>query len=305
MASPPGSKGPRRRFRKSFPTTGGVFDARVSAEYVEVIDNSTGASASTSTAYVEVISYVPFDQSLGRVTPSIFRPRDVIKVRGRRAFPDSPLGPINAALAVTEADDALSAAVGDIDGLSLTVTEAGDTLAGTETTIVSLSASITEADDTLAATENTIAGLILAVTEANDTLAGAAAVLVGLSLAADAADTLTAASVVTVGTSLTATEAGDTLAADIHVPAGVIAVAKVDQGGGGRRKKHPRLLNALLIEAGDTLDARAGVKDARAKASEPASALAQEFALNDKTIGKIASRKNDDEEAIMLLLMAA
>lgn len=145
-------------------------------------------------------------------------------------------GAITATLAVTEADDSLSAVAAVVQAAQLAAGEGADTLTAAGSTGPAAALAATEADDGLTAagaltivaaiptssSANTLdaAGAVqiaaaLAVTEAADTLLaeGGTGGTIASVVATEAADTLAAAGALTIGVALAAGEAADALAA--------------------------------------------------------------------------------------------
>lgn len=104
---------------------------------------------------------------------------------------------LNADLAVTEADDTLSAASTAALAASLTVTEADDTLSAVGAVALAANLTVTEADDTLSSDVASGAGRTASfdVTEADDTLSAEGAVALVASLTVTEADDTSAEAV--------------------------------------------------------------------------------------------------------------
>ena len=138
-------------------------------------------------------------------------------------------GGITGSLAVTEADDTLSASGAVTVTGSILVTESADTLSSSGVVTVSGSLAVTEAADTLSASGVVSSGIdgTVAVTEANDTSAASGTVTsTGTINATEADDTLSAAGTVTISGTINVTELNDTCAASGVV--GNFAVGTVD-----------------------------------------------------------------------------
>ena len=125
-------------------------------------------------------------------------------------------------LALTEANDTLSATGTHPVTATRAGTEAGDTLAAAGTLPVRAAAAVTEGSDTLTADGSVPSSGInatLSITETNDSLTASGAVVVAGTLsAAEANDSVSAVSGVLVSVGLATTEANDTLSAAITHP---------------------------------------------------------------------------------------
>lgn len=130
-----------------------------------------------------------------------------------------PATAVNADLAVTEADDSVSASSGLEIQASLSSTEAGDVPTAAGALQVAAASFITEGDDTSAATATLALSGSLAVTEGADVPSASGTVdIVGAAAIAEADDTLDGLGALAIEASLTVTEEDDTLSASALMP---------------------------------------------------------------------------------------
>lgn len=163
-------------------------------------------------------------------------PPNVVARRPRRAariisFSTVAAG-VTGTLAVTEANDTLSASGAVTVTGSISVTESADTLSSSGVVTVSGSLSVTEAADTLSASGVVSSGIdgTVSVTEANDTSAASGTVTsTGSINVTEAADTCAASGTVGVGGTISVTEANDTCASSGTVATIITGTVSVNE----------------------------------------------------------------------------
>ena len=163
-------------------------------------------------------------------------PPNVVARRPRRAARIISFSTVAAGatgtLAVTEANDTLSASGAVTITGSISVTESADTLSSSGVVTVSGSLSVTEAADTLSASGVVSSGIdgTVSVTEANDTSAASGTVTsTGSINVTEAADTCAASGTVGVGGTISVTEANDTCAASGTVATIITGTVNVNE----------------------------------------------------------------------------
>lgn len=188
---------------------------------------------------------------------------------------------------------------------SASLTEDDDSLVSTATVLVSATASITEAADSVAATTTALVSASAAITEAADSLVSTATVVDSASEASTEADDSVAATVTsTISATASIAEADDSVSALV----GVVSATMGGGSGHGRgagsysRREVDRHFREYLKKQKRRDDQVAAEIANQAKVTSIAALVdynATAAVLTDEI------KANDDEEAIMVLLLAA